>query len=67
MCMYAVCVSAGVCVASVQSLPCLSVFDVCFLCAGFLHPEPGVLCGESLQGARLRHVGERQQIQQRQH
>lgn len=57
----------GVCVASIPSVPCLPVFDVCSLCAGFLHPELGVLCGESLQGAWLRHVGERQQIQQRQH
>lgn len=40
---------------------------MCFACPGLLHPEPGVLCGKSLQGAWLRHVGERQQIQQRQH
>lgn len=38
-----------------------------FLCVGVLHPELGVLCGTSLQSARLWHMGERQQIQQRQH
>lgn len=44
------------------------VFSVTLLfLVGFLHPELGVLRGKSLQGARLWHVGERQQIQQRQH
>lgn len=48
---------------NVQS-PCLTLL---FLCVGVLHPELGVLCGTSLQSARLWHVGERQQIQQWQH
>lgn len=35
-----------------------------FFPVGVLHPEPGVLCGESLSCARLWCLGERQQIQQ---
>lgn len=54
------------CFKHVYYIPCTCLVSLLFL-VGFLHPELGVLRGKSLQGARLWHVGERQQIQQRQH
>lgn len=59
-------VSVGI--VSLPSVWCLPLWcDVYFLCTGFLHSEPGILRRKSLQGSWLWHVGERQQIQQRQH